>query len=148
MIIETLTWGTLDINEEQVHYFTKGIPGFEEETEFALITVEQGPFSCLQSLNNHELSFLLCDPFIFYPSYEFELPDNDKEELSIEDNVKVQCMVTIREELEQCTVNLLAPIVINPTKHLGKQIVLHKSSYGTKHTLWNTSYLEAKKGGE
>ncbi|WP_410512608.1 flagellar assembly protein FliW [Paenibacillus sp. BR2-3] len=148
MIIETLTWGTLDISEEQVYRFSRGIPGFEEETEFAVIRVEEGPFSYLQSLKNHSLSFLLSDPFVFYPSYEFELPDSDKEELEIEDDVIVLSMVTIREELEQSTLNLLAPIVLNPGKHTGKQTVLHKSAYGTRHHLWNAPKGEFKKGGE
>ncbi len=148
MIIETLTWGTLDINEEQVYHFSKGIPGFEEETEFALIIGEEGPFSYLQSLNNQSLSFLLSDPFVFYPSYEFQLPESDKEELELEDDVIVCCIVTIKDELEQATLNLLAPIVLNPVKRTGKQVVLHKSSYGTKHRLWNAMEEVLQKGGE
>lgn len=57
MNIETLTWGTLDIKDEQIYHFPKGIPGFEDDIDFALITVEDGPFSYLQSLQNQSVSF-------------------------------------------------------------------------------------------
>ncbi|ETT49973.1 flagellar assembly protein FliW [Paenibacillus sp. FSL R7-269] len=148
MIIETLTWGTLDITEEQIYHFSKGVPGFEEDIDFALITVDDGPFSYLQSLQNDSISFLLCDPFVFYPTYEFELPQADKEELEIIDDVKIRCMVTIKEELEHSTVNLLAPIVLNPIIRSGKQVVLHNSNYQTRHNLWIAPHDHFEKGGE
>ncbi|WNS42665.1 flagellar assembly protein FliW [Paenibacillus sp. MMS20-IR301] len=148
MNIKTLTWGTLNIKDEQIYHFSKGIPGFEEEVDFALITVEDGPFSYLQSLRNQSVSFLLSDPFVFYSSYEFELSEADKEELEIVDQVNVLCIVTIKEELESSTVNLLAPIVLNPVKRSGKQVVLHKSNYQARHGLWSASQNYYEKGGE
>lgn len=148
MIIETLTWGTLEMSEDQVYRFDKGIPGFEAETEFALIINDEGPFSYLQSVKDPNLSFLLTDPFVFYSSYEFELPASDKEELGISSEVIIRCMVTVRADLEHTTMNLLAPIVLNPLKQRGKQTVLHKSAYSTQHLLWNTSQAEIRKGGE
>ncbi|MNF03052.1 Flagellar assembly factor FliW [compost metagenome] len=57
-------------------------------------------------------------------------------------------MVTIKEDLERSTVNLLAPIVLNPVKRLGKQVVLHKSNYQTRHDLWNVPPDYFEKGGE
>lgn len=137
MIIETLTWGQLELSEEYVYQFPKGIPGFEEETEFAVIVVEEGPFSYLQSLKTDTLVFLLADPFVFYPEYEFELPDTDAEELEIEGAVLVRSIVTLKEQVEESTLNLLAPIVLNPQKRTGKQVVLIKTAYQTKQSLWN-----------
>lgn len=90
----------------------------------------------------------MSDPFVFYPTYEFQLPESDKEELEIADLVNVRCMVTIKEELESSTVNLLAPIVLNPVKRSGKQVVLHNSNYQTRHGLWNVSQDHFEKGGE
>ena len=67
MLIETSTWGSLEITEEQIYEFPKGIPGFEKETRFALLTLEQGPFAYLQSLKVKELAFVIADPFVFIP---------------------------------------------------------------------------------
>ncbi|QSF44736.1 flagellar assembly protein FliW [Paenibacillus tianjinensis] len=139
MNIETSVLGVLDIKDEQIYHFPKGIPGFEQETEFAIIELEEGPFAYLQSLKTEELAFLLTDPFVFYPGYEFELPEAEAEELEIEQSVVVRAIVTLREKLEESTLNLLAPIVFNPDKRAGKQIVLHHSTYSTRQLLWRNS---------
>ncbi|MGN7762058.1 flagellar assembly protein FliW [Paenibacillus sp. 22594] len=148
MIIETLSMGKLEVNEDQIYHFPKGIPGFEEETEFALIKMSESPFWVLQSLKEQELSFLLSDPFVFYPSYEFELPDDEAEELGIELDVLVRCIITLKEQIETSTINLLAPIVLNPTGLTGKQIVLHHAAYHTKHSLLQEQpVIDGKDGG-
>ncbi|OME67333.1 flagellar assembly protein FliW [Paenibacillus odorifer] len=148
MIIETLSWGKLEVDKEQLYHFPKGIPGFDEETDFALIAMAETSFWYLQSVKSMGLSFLLGDPFVFYPAYEFELPDDEAEELQIRTDVFVRCIITLKENIEQSTINLLAPIVLNPEVHSGKQIVLHKAPYHTKHSLLQElSVIDGKEGG-
>lgn len=148
MIIETLSWGKLEVDEEQLYHFSKGLPGFDEETDFALIAMVETPFWHLQSIKEKGLSFLLGDPFVFYPSYEFELPDVEAEELEIESEVVVRCIITLKENVEQSTINLLAPIVLNPKQRFAKQIVLHRAPYHTKHSLLQDhSIIDGKDGG-
>ncbi|MEC0241417.1 flagellar assembly protein FliW [Paenibacillus dokdonensis] len=149
MIIKTSSWGDLEIAEDQVYHFPKGIPAFEEETEFAVISLEEGRFHYLQSTKEQELAFLLADPFDYYPQYEFELPPADTEELQIDKQVNVRCVISLKEKLELSTINLLAPVILNPDKRLGKQIVLHNSHYQTRHPLWSESGTESSvKAGE
>lgn len=148
MIIETLSWGKLEVHEEQLYHFSKGVPAFEKETDFALVAMEDSPFWVLQSLSNKSLSFLLGDPFSFYPEYEFELPTAEAEELEIAAQVIVRCIITLKEQVEESTINLLAPIVLNPEQLKGKQVVLHKSPYHTKHSLFQEqSVIDGKDGG-
>jgi flagellar assembly factor FliW len=148
LIIETLSWGKLEVDKEQLYHFPKGIPGFDEETDFALIVMEETPFWYLQSVKSKGLSFLLGDPFAFYPAYEFELPDVEAEELEIRSDVVVRCIITLKENVEQSTINLLAPIVLNPVRNFGKQIVLHKAPYHTKHSLFQEQpVVDGKDGG-
>ncbi|QDH20853.1 flagellar assembly protein FliW [Saccharibacillus brassicae] len=151
MIIETATLGSTEITVEQIYHFEKGIPGFDEETEFALIPVEDSPFFHFQSLKEKHLSFLLVDPFVFFPEYEFELGSSEKEALGIHSDVVVRSIVTLHEEVEKSTMNILAPIVLNPKKRKGLQVVLHNSSYPTKHLLWPSeleSAINPVEGGE
>lgn len=135
MIIDTLSWGELEVTEDQIYHFPKGIPGFEDEREFALIKTDDSPFSHLQSVTERNLSFLLADPFIFYPEYEFELGSSDLEELNIQSQVVIRCMLTLQDQVDQSTINLLAPLALNPDNQIGKQVILHQTSYGTKHVL-------------
>lgn len=151
MIIETAALGNIEITVEQIYRFEKGIPGFEEETEFALIPVEESPFFHLQSLKEKHLSFLLVDPFVFFSEYEFEVGDNDLEILGIQEEVIVRSIVTLHEQIEKSTMNILAPIVLNPSNRKGLQTVLHHSPYPTKHPLWQEELeIEANpvEGGE
>lgn len=137
MLIETSTWGSIEITEEQIYEFPKGIPGFEEENRFALLPLEESPFEYLQSLKEKELAFVVVDPFVFYSDYEFELPENESQELSLrQDQVYIRNIVTLKDPIENSSLNLLAPIVMNSDLRMGKQIVLHNSSYRTNHPLW------------
>nr|WP_260986952.1 flagellar assembly protein FliW [Paenibacillus terrae] len=149
VIIQTSSWGELEIAEGQIYRFPKGIPGFEEETEFALITFADSPFDYLQSTKEKELTFLLGDPFAYYPEYEFELPTADKEELQITQNVLVRSIISLKAKVEESTMNLLAPVILNPDQRLGKQVVIHSSKYQTRHPLWKESGISSStKAGE
>lgn len=141
-------WGEVEVQEKDIYQFPKGLPGFEEETEFALIPWDDTPFSYLQSVREKDLSFLLVSPFTFVTDYSFELSGVDKEELEIAEQVSVYSMVTIHSQANHSTMNLLAPVVLNPEKRLGKQVILHQSIYETRHLIWSEDE-EAKsvKGG-
>ncbi|GAB1157985.1 flagellar assembly protein FliW [Paenibacillus illinoisensis] len=140
-------WGEIDVREDNVYHFAKGVPGFDEETEFALIPWEDTPFIYLQSTKQPELSFLLVSPFVFAPDYSFELPEADRDELEISEDVAIYSIVTIQTEVSKSTMNLLAPVVLNPSKRIGKQVVLHQSSYATRHQIWPARDTNSVKGG-
>lgn len=136
--LETSIFGKIVIEEDQIIRFSNGLPGFDDYRSFILIPLEEDvPFSYLQSLDNSELSFLVTSPYYFYQNYEVVLSESLREELQIvsEDQVVIVSIVSIQNSLEDATINLLAPIIINLHTLLGKQIILHDSSYTTKHRL-------------
>ncbi|MEY8739661.1 flagellar assembly protein FliW [Bacillales bacterium AN1005] len=133
--------------EEAIYHFPKGLPGFEEEDTFVIVPWEDTPFNYLQSVKEPGLAFLLVSPFMFVPDYSFELSEADKEELEIQDQVSVYSIVTIQAEANKSTMNLLAPVVLNPDKRMGKQVVLHQSSYETRHLIWASDEVASVKGG-
>ncbi|MFD0673634.1 flagellar assembly protein FliW [Cohnella sp. GCM10027633] len=142
MNVHTARFGELDIREQDIVRFEQGIPGFEELKRFTLIEVEEhAPFSYLQSIDDGEVSFVITDPFEFYSEYECELPDQVVEGLKINsaDQVAVRVIVSINGQLETATANLLAPVIVNLGSRLGKQVVLAKTSYTTRHSLFQTS---------
>ncbi|WP_144934271.1 flagellar assembly protein FliW [Paenibacillus sp. 32O-W] len=138
MKLSTIRLGELEIEEDQLIYFRQGLPGFERLRQFVILQPdEQIPFSYLQSVEDGNISFIITDPFIFYPEYSFELPESIKEELEIKDEkvVQVAAIISVREQLESATINLQAPLVINTARKLGKQVILHDSAYKPKHAL-------------
>ncbi|MGO4269125.1 flagellar assembly protein FliW [Paenibacillus sp. TAF58] len=142
MLINTRQFGEIEIDDEKKITFIQGLPGFEELTTYALLQPNQEiPFSFLQSLEAPDISFIIANPFLFYPDYGVDLTESTKEEMKIqkEEDTSVWCMVSIRESVTDATVNLLAPIVLNATEKIAKQIILHKSPYQTKHKLIDDS---------
>jgi flagellar assembly factor FliW len=132
--------------ETSLYNFSKGIPGFEEHLQFRIIDISDAPFSYLQSEVMPEISLLIADPFIFFPNYEFEIPASVEEELQLRTDFLVRCVVTLNEKIEQSTINLLAPLIMNTSNRCAKQVILHTTEFNSKHLLWDSSSLE--KGGE
>lgn len=138
--INTLRFGELEIEEQNVVRFADGIPAFEDEHEFVVLPYEEGtPYMFLQSMTTPELAFLMTDPFVFFPDYSFELDDENMEKLAINsmDDVLVCTLISVpRSGVADMTTNLLAPVVINRHTMQARQIVLEKTQYTTKHRLF------------
>jgi flagellar assembly factor FliW len=122
-----------------IFLFPQGLYGLEEYKYYQLLIPDQTlPFAYLQAKEEDQIRLLLADPFAFYPQYEFKLPDEDVEVLGhpAPETVAVWVTVNARDSLDKATVNLLAPIVLNTEKGLGKQVVLHNSGYEIKAPLF------------
>lgn len=118
--------------------FREGLPGFEDKHQFKLEFPEEGsPLCRLQSVEDEELAFILADPFVFYPSYEFQLPERAITELQIQspEDIMVLVVVNVRNDLAKAMVNLVAPVVIHMESGQGKQVILTNTEYLTRHPL-------------
>lgn len=135
MKIKTKFHGTVEVIETQIITFSHGIPGFETETQFILL--EESPFTVLQSIKNENVSFIMSDPWVFVPTYEFDLSDSVISGLNIQspEELRIYNILTIPAHAQQVTMNLLAPIVIHKENRNGMQVVLEGSSYTTKHSI-------------
>jgi flagellar assembly factor FliW len=138
MIVNTQSFGELKIDPEDIYDFANGIPGFEEHQRFIIIQPDPDMQFCyIQSVEESKLAFLVCNPFLFYVNYDFQLTETNQQELNIEaeEDVAVWSVVTVDRSSNEITLNLLAPIVVNIRSKRGKQIILHESNYQIKHNL-------------
>lgn len=143
MIIESTRLGELEVEQDKIINFPRGIPGFSEEKEFVLLPYDNNsPFMFLQSVSEPNLTFLTVDPFCFFKDYEFKLDDQVVEylELSTEQPPYILNIITVPEKAEEMTANLLAPIIINHSRRMGQQIVLEKSPFTTRHSLFPNGF--------
>jgi flagellar assembly factor FliW len=159
MILSTLRFGELEIQEQEIVIFQYGLPGFEHLRQFVFVMPDTPlPFAFMQSVEQGETAFIVADPFLFFSDYDFELNESDKDELGIDkvEQVRVWSIVTVRERIEEATLNLLAPVVLNASAKRGKQIILGGTEYQTRHRIplvstENTSQTKtpqsAKEGG-
>lgn len=137
MKINTLNFGELDINENSILRFEEGIPGFEEVKSFAVLAndAKKTPFIWLQAVEQESPAFVMVNPFEVKPDYEFEIDDSTAEMLEIKDpsDVAIYSIVVIPDDISQMTTNLKAPIIINTANNKGRQMIMDKSPYETKH---------------
>lgn len=152
MKIESTRFGELEVAEELLINFPQGIPGFHGEQTFAFVPYQSdSPFAFLQSSSDPDLTFVIVEPFCFFPDYSFDLDDAVAHELGFDEgnNPGIFNIVRIPEKADEMTTNLLAPLVINWDKGTGIQIVLEKSSYTVRHRLFPLGILkQTAKGGK
>ncbi|WP_364151662.1 flagellar assembly protein FliW [Paenibacillus sp. LPE1-1-1.1] len=121
-----------------VIFFEQGIPGFEHIHQFMISDLEaELPIKLMQAVDDQEVSLLIVSPFFFYPEYEWELSESAKQELQIqsEQDVEIWSILTIPAEPTEATINLMAPLVMNPNQKTGKQLILHDSNYSSRAPL-------------
>jgi flagellar assembly factor FliW len=117
--------------------FPHGLPGFEACRGFVLLASDAlGPLQCLKAIEGPAASFLVMDPRCVMPDYRCELSETDYRRLgaTADDTLLWRALVTI--ELDgTITVNLRAPIVINPTHMVGYQVVPYDCVYPIRHVV-------------
>lgn len=136
MIIRTKYFDEVDIDESTIITFSEGVPSFEDQKRFVLLDfLDNLPFKCLQSIDRFEVSFILVNPWDFFEDYNINIDDSELEIFNDKDmkNYLVYNIVNFRND--SITANLLAPVLINIKSMQGKQFILYKSGYTTKHVL-------------
>jgi len=136
MKITTLRFGELDIPEENIIEFPKGLIGFEQFKKYVLLEREDSdPFVWLQSLEAPNLAFVVINPVIFFKNYKIEIHYKELEDIAVRslDRIEVYSVVTIPEDIMKMSINLLGPLVINLDNNRAKQLVLVNSSYTIQH---------------
>ncbi len=138
MQIKTKNFGEIEIREDEIISFKRGIPGFESLKEFIILEHEPNtPFKWLQAVEEPDTAFVIIEPCAFIPTYNPKPDDEDMLELGIK-NIRealIYAIVVIPEDIIQMTANLKAPIIINRQNRQGRQIILEDSQYNLKHNI-------------
>jgi len=131
--------GEVEIDEQEIIDFPEGIPGFEDSRKYVILDIpENDTFKVLQNAEDEYVSFVVTEPWAFFESYDFDIPDEELMKINIrkEEQIAVLNIVTLSDDFEKSTVNLLAPVVINSEDRVGRQYVLNSGKYTTKHPLF------------
>ncbi|MCL2617371.1 MAG: flagellar assembly protein FliW [Defluviitaleaceae bacterium] len=142
MKLDTRHFGEIDIDESKIIVFEEGLPGFRGLKNFALFhdvaeadAGDASVFMWLQSLEDGGTAFVLLNTFLFMPSYAPKFDDNALESLGACElhELLVRNIAVIPERLEDMTVNLCAPILINTKTQKGKQALATNKDYHVRH---------------
>jgi flagellar assembly factor FliW len=136
MQIQTTRFGKVEIDDQRIMVFPKGMVGFPSCQQFALIqTNDEGVFFWMQSLDRPELAFVVCDPRTFVPDYRVPVKLDELQMIGLESSEDAQVLVIVNKVDDNLTGNLQGPLVINAQNLTGKQLVLSDKRYTTRHPL-------------
>lgn len=152
MKISTRLFGEVDIADEKILTFDKGIIGFPELKHFTMIyDEEQGSnagIRYLQSVEEPVFAMPVMDPLVVNPEYDPEVNDELLSGLGniTPENILVLVTVTIPHDLTKMSVNLQGPIVVNIDERKAAQIIVDSSEYPIKYPIYDI--LKSRKDGE
>ncbi len=110
--------------------FAVPMPGLEDAHDFTLRGVDgaAGLFA-LESTSPFPVRLFLADAAIFVPDYAPALPARVREDLELDQDESPQLLVVVNHSPEATTVNLMAPVLLNPGTGRCMQLVLDGREY-------------------
>ncbi len=141
IVIHTKPFGEIEIDKKQIIDFPDGILGFDFIKKFVILdSDENSPFKWMQAFTEPDLAFIIIQPVYFKPDYELAISQSDFEaietvEAEKADSLLVFAIVTIPSNPADMTANLQGPIIINPKKKLGRQVISLSDKYSVKHKI-------------
>lgn len=149
----TKNFGEIDIADDKIIVFDKGIIGFPELREFALIYNEErgsngGSIRWLQSMSRPDFAMPVMDPLVVDPNYNPQVDDELLKPLGAldQDAMLVLVTVTVPKDIKNITVNMKAPIVINANTRYAAQLIIDGDEYKVKFPIYDI--LQMKKAEE
>ncbi len=148
MKIETARFGTLEIPEEGIFTFPMGMLGFARHKRFVVVDhSDDSPFKWMQSVDDGDLAFIITDPLFFRGDFYLELR---RAELSViepgsSEELVVSVIMTVPENPQDMSANLLAPLIFNTVNRKAMQYVLTDHRYPVKYFVMREQ-LETQNG--
>lgn len=154
MKANTRMFGAIDIADDKIITMDKGMIGFPELTHFALIFDEEKKDKAfkimwLQSMDDGDIAFPVTDPICIKEDYAPSVNDEIIAPLGEmhAENTYLLVTVTVPKQIENFSVNLKAPIVINTDSNKGAQIIT-EDDYPVKYKIYDLLKAKKEKAGE
>lgn len=131
-------FGEIEIEEEHIVTFEKGIIGFEEYKRYVFIEFEKDSFIYwMQSIQNPDLCFLVANPYVIKSDYILDVYEDDLKYIDMEKEEDLMVFVILNVNLENHTItaNLLGPIIVNTKNNKGVQAVSRLNDYPTDYDI-------------
>ncbi|MGM0642051.1 MAG: flagellar assembly protein FliW [Thermotogota bacterium] len=146
--------GEIEIDNDKILKFEFGLPGFDDLTKYTLVTPEETkPIMWLVSLEDTGVAFPVIHPEMIRYDYHIDVPSDIVEYLQIEqsDQAITLSILSIPEDQDKITANLVAPIIISTINNKGIQFMSDTEEYSTRHYIKdemkrNENILKNKEG--
>ena len=136
MVVHTSRFGPVEVDEQRIISFARGILGFPQYKNYVLIQPEEdSTFYWLQSAEAADLAFVVTDPLLFIPDYQVPLREETRQDLALADLSEANVLVIVNKVADTLTANLQGPLVIHATTRAAVQVVISEKKYQTRHPI-------------
>ena len=115
-----------------------GLLGFPEYTQFTLIKMnDEGLVYRLQSLEDEAINFVVVPAASFFPSYAPIVDDEVAARFDLVNGREalILLVVTLGETFKDSTVNLMAPLLLDPNAQVAEQIIVENANLSVRTPL-------------
>jgi flagellar assembly factor FliW len=134
----TTRFGTVEVPDKEIIFFSIGVLGFPEVRRYVMLDHGRNtPLKWLQAVDKPELAFPMVPATDLVEDYHITVSPDDLAALAMEstDELLAFVILTIPNGApERTTANLKAPIVMNPTTHLARQVLVEQD-YPIRYSL-------------
>ena len=110
--------------------FTAPMPGLENVQDFTLRSVDGAAgLYALEAGSPSPVRLFLADAAVFVPGYTPPIPEATLQALELRQDEAPRVLVVLNHSPKATTVNLMAPIVLNPAARRCAQLVLDGREY-------------------
>lgn len=141
MLVKTKFFGEVDLPEEKILTFDRGLIGLEDYKRYTILydcEKEDANISWLQSVDEPSFALPVIKPWLVKEDYNPTVEDELLATLGelTEENLVILLTMTVPSDIKDMTVNLRAPIVINADTRKGTQIIVENPDYEVKYKVY------------
>ena len=131
MKVQTKWFGEIEVSDDKIITFDKGIIGFEDWKKYTLVydaeKEENISIIWLQAID---------EPTLALPVVEDELLKSLGDDIQ-DDNIRVYCALTVPQDITKMTINLKAPIIVDFDTMKGIQLIADNSEYQVRYPIYD-----------
>jgi flagellar assembly factor FliW len=149
MQIESSRFGALEVRDDTVLTFPDGLIGLPGQRYVLIAQSDRTPFYWLHSADHPDVAVPVTMPWLFFADYEVRVSDEDAAGLSVDDpgSVEIFCVVRAAAAIEEFTINLAGPVVVNAERRIGRQIINAAGGYAVRQPLFSEVELNQVRAG-
>ncbi len=126
--IVTSRFGTIEVPEERIFLFPRGLIGFERLKRYArLDSAKGGTVQWLQAMDDPEVAFLIAEPSTYLPNFRIRLAEADvsRAERNGVNLDRLETLTILHVDREEGTlhIHVQAPLLVDPVSRRGVQVI-------------------------
>ena len=130
MKVQTKWFGEIEVSDDKIITFDKGIIGFEDWKKYTLV------YDAEKEENISIIWLQAIDEPTYDPVVEDELLKSLGDDIQ-DDNIRVYCALTVPQDITKMTINLKAPIIVDFDTMKGIQLIADNSEYQVRYPIYD-----------